>query len=673
MPIPPLILKIYADATGMSTGVAKANAQVTGLKSTFGAASSAMKIGLVVAGAAAVKFGIDSVKAFEESQKVMAQTTAVLKSTGGAANVTAGQVTGFAHTWQGLTGVQDEAIQSSENLLLTFRDVHNAVGEGNDIFNQAEVAIMDMATALDHGATPSLEDLQSKTIQLGKALNDPVRGMTALKKVGVSFTESQIATIKSLQDAGDLMGAQKIILGELTAEFGGAAKAAGQTFAGRLALLGAEFDDLKESVGKFLVQALTPLLPIISKLIALTAKLLPEIVALGVAFLAWKAFAFIPNLLLLISLRLEGLGAAGAASGVLKGATAIEALGFAIRGLLPFLSVAAGAYFIGTVPTSKQLSDMEFFQKQLEVAQASAKRLREGTTGGGFISAADAQRDITFTENYAKAQGLSVTATQLAIKTGRSYSWALSQVTQAAGQTGVAVNSLTDLQRAQAVQAIQDRNAQLALAGALAGLYGSLLSAKTAQEDVAKAQAKVNRLQDAGRTHTKAYRDAVDELHLAQSGSLTAQIGLGTAVEDYLAKVKSGETSQKEAIGQLKTFAEQAGLSKDQTRELVNELKDAIAKYNQLAHLPDITKHFNLIVSSHGYSHRSPLTGDPYVTQHGFHGMVTGPTLFLAGEAGAERVDVTPGGKRGGGAGTVILDRRHYVEQADYEGRFRGF
>ena len=39
--------------------------------------------------------------------------------------------------------------------------------------------------------------------------------------------------------------------------------------------------------------------------------------------------------------------------------------------------------------------------------------------------------------------------------------------------------------------------------------------------------------------------------------------------------------------------------------------------------------------------------------QHGFHGDVMKPTLFLAGEAGRERVDITPGGGGGGGGGGV--------------------
>jgi hypothetical protein len=271
--IPPLILKIIADSTGVKKGVAETNAQMGGLQKTTSGISTAMTAGLAVAGIAAVKFGVDSVKAFMEAQAVMAQTEAVLKSTGAQAGVTADDVLNLASKWQQVTGIQDDAIQSSSNLLLTFRDVRNEVGKGNDVFNQAQAAILDMSTALNRGAIPSADQLQSSTIQLGKALNDPIAGMTALKRVGVSFNESQIATIKRLQESGDLMGAQKIILAELTAEFGGAAKAAGDTFAGQVAKLQANLNNLQEEIGSVLVPRLNLLAEVMNDI---AQKKMPE-------------------------------------------------------------------------------------------------------------------------------------------------------------------------------------------------------------------------------------------------------------------------------------------------------------------------------------------------------------------------------------------------------------
>jgi phage-related minor tail protein len=82
------------------------------------------------------------------------------------------------------TGIDDEAIQSGENLLLTFTNIRNETGKGNDVFNQATQTITDMSVALG-------QDMKSSAIQVGKALNDPIKGVTALQRVGVSFTAAQ--------------------------------------------------------------------------------------------------------------------------------------------------------------------------------------------------------------------------------------------------------------------------------------------------------------------------------------------------------------------------------------------------------------------------------------------------------------------------------------------------
>jgi phage-related minor tail protein len=158
-----------------------------------------------------------------ESAKIGRLTEQVIKSTGGAANVSAKQVGDLAAAIAKKTGIDDEAIQSSENLLLTFTNVSNEVGKGNNIFNQATGIITDMSVALG-------QDSSSSAIQLGKALNDPIKGVTALQRVGVSFTASQKEQIATLVESGKTMDAQKLILAELGKEFGGAAEAASTPF-----------------------------------------------------------------------------------------------------------------------------------------------------------------------------------------------------------------------------------------------------------------------------------------------------------------------------------------------------------------------------------------------------------------------------------------------------------
>lgn len=157
----------------------------------------------------------------EQLQSVAAQTAAVLKSTGDASGVTAEQVSKLAESLEGASTYSQAAIQAGENILLTFRNI------GGSVLPQTTQAVMDMATAMHM-------DLNSAALQVGKALEDPIGGLTRLQRAGVQFTQAQKDQIKSLVDTGQGMAAQKIILDELANEFGGSAAAQAKTFGGAL-------------------------------------------------------------------------------------------------------------------------------------------------------------------------------------------------------------------------------------------------------------------------------------------------------------------------------------------------------------------------------------------------------------------------------------------------------
>ena len=210
-------------------------------------------------------FGKIAYDEFTAAEKANAQTAARLKSTGGVANVTAKHINVLSNRILALSGIDDQAAQSAQNLLLTFTNVRNEAGRGNKIFDRSTLAIMDMATAMNHGAIPTAEQLKSTTIRVGKALNDPIKGMTALSKVGVKFTDQQKLQIKKLVESGQTMKAQKIILRELNKEFGGSAKAAGTTFPAQLA-------KLKESFAGTAATMLSTLMPQIQQLLGYLQK-----------------------------------------------------------------------------------------------------------------------------------------------------------------------------------------------------------------------------------------------------------------------------------------------------------------------------------------------------------------------------------------------------------------
>lgn len=216
------------------------------LGTSFRAGSVAATGGLVALGFAAKDLFDD----FSDGQKATAQTRAVLKSTGGAANVTSKHVQNLATTIQGYSGIQDDAVQGGENMLLTFKNIRNEAGKGNKVFDQSTRILADMSQATG-------QDMTKSAIQLGKALNDPIKGITSLSRVGVQFTDGQRKSIKAMVDSGNTMGAQKVILKELRSEFGGSAKAAGQTFSGQMNILRGTFENAGDAIIKKLLPFIT--------------------------------------------------------------------------------------------------------------------------------------------------------------------------------------------------------------------------------------------------------------------------------------------------------------------------------------------------------------------------------------------------------------------------------
>lgn len=188
----------------------------------------------------AIGFLKESIQESMEASKVQAQLGAVLKSTGGAAGVSAEMALELAQALQKQTTYGDEAILSAENMLLTFTKIKS------DVFPEAIKTVLDMSTALG-------QDTKNSAIQLGKALNDPITGVSALRKVGVTFNETQQETIKKLVESGKVMEAQKIILKELAVEFGGSSQAEANSFAGAIKQLSNELSDAKEEIGNELM------------------------------------------------------------------------------------------------------------------------------------------------------------------------------------------------------------------------------------------------------------------------------------------------------------------------------------------------------------------------------------------------------------------------------------
>lgn len=230
--MPRVAIEVVTQAQAALGGLESVDKKLSGLQRTASVTSGVMKgalaSDLIMRGADAITGAIgDATEAVREQERLAAQTGAVLKSTGGHANVTAAQVMELSDALEAKSLADGEAIQAGQNLLLTFTEVQNRAGQGNDVYNQATQAMVDMSQAMGQSTTTS-------ATMLGKALNDPVKGMSALSKVGVTFTDAQKKQAKAMMDTGNVAGAQKIILNELNKEFGGSAQAAANTFDGSM-------------------------------------------------------------------------------------------------------------------------------------------------------------------------------------------------------------------------------------------------------------------------------------------------------------------------------------------------------------------------------------------------------------------------------------------------------
>ena len=174
------------------------------------------------------------VSATVKQEQAVKQLEQGLISTNRAAGFALNELTAYASELQQVTTFGDEDIIAAQAKLVTFTRITG------DEFKRTMAAALDLSTRME-------QDLKTSVVQLGKALNDPVAGLSALSRTGIQFSEDQKVLIKSLVETGRVADAQRVILRELDLQFGGSARAARDTFGGALTSLGNAFGDLLES------------------------------------------------------------------------------------------------------------------------------------------------------------------------------------------------------------------------------------------------------------------------------------------------------------------------------------------------------------------------------------------------------------------------------------------
>ena len=214
--------KIQADTSNFEKGMKKAQTSANNLSNTFANVSKVITkalslTGIVVGTKAIVDFGKASVQSANQAIKQFNLLDNTIKATGADAWTSTKELENMAKSLSDDTNYSVIELEKMQSVLLGFRDI-------TDNFDEASEAVLDMATVMGM-------DLTSAVQTVGKALDDPVKGLDSLRRQGFAFTDEQKAELKQLVATGKKMEAQKIILDELSKSYGGASKAGQDSFA----------------------------------------------------------------------------------------------------------------------------------------------------------------------------------------------------------------------------------------------------------------------------------------------------------------------------------------------------------------------------------------------------------------------------------------------------------
>lgn len=396
-----------ADLRGLGSAVAAIDGPLGGIASRFRSLGTLInQAGLGLAAAALVVagsiLGLKHVFGEYVDETVQAEAASMrlntaLASTGGAAGITRDSLDSMARSLRNVTTFSDNSIKEVQGTLLTFTNI------GGKIFERVTLDILDMAQALGESAT-------SAAHRAGIALNDPIRGMLALSRSGVQFTQHQRSMVQALVQSGQGLQAQEIVLKALEQRFGGTAKAAKDTLGGALSdlsnswketfrVLGTSseslrkaieklaetldspaFQEFAQKIGSMVFNALASVLALLNSTLAVLPAVSQAVLTLGEAWLLVK----LPSFLIAGASALAGLigvevavtslaGAIGVFGGAILG-YALKPIALLIDGLraLAVAAVAnpfgfiAGAIAVGAVAIYNYRDEIKAFFSDLE-------------------------------------------------------------------------------------------------------------------------------------------------------------------------------------------------------------------------------------------------------------------------------------------------------------------
>jgi len=608
MAIPPLVLKIVADSSGVKKGVAETNASVSGLKSSVTQNAALIKTalaGAVVAGfAVAIKAAADLGESQNKANVIFGES---VKSVNNFASSAA----------RGFGLAKAEALEGASSFGAMFDSARIAEGASARMSVTMAKLAGDMASFNNQDPSEMLERLRSGLA--GEA--EPLR------RFGVFISEARVETEayrlglanvgEELTDAQKIQARYSIILADTTKQQGDFARTLGTSLPNQLRVLRAEFINIAASIGQVLLPAALEVVKVFRALLGFLAENKEVLAGLLAAFLAYKALAFLPTLLLSIAAGFERIGAASVASGILKVAGGAELLAAALPAVAVSATIAATGFLLFK-------SAIEATGHQTEVwANQFAKQdltLREAKAKLEDYNATIAEGNTRFTS---AREGLV------------AYIAALEKSAGATDETSASTIKLADAHKKATEEAQAQRIAELQLAGGFLGLIG-------AADQLQAAHKELNELQRKGKQGTEAYRDAT-------LSGLEAQLSLEQGLADYAKELHDAGQTQRDVMGTVRDLAKEFGLQGKDLRDLLADVRAYIGGLNS------IPSHVSTAVSI--ITTRETHFGS---RQHG--GPVSAFTPYIVGERGPEvfvprtsGTVVANGGGGGGGGGDIVL------------------
>lgn len=230
--------------TNASASIALVDGPLGGVSSRISSLTTVMTAGNVAitalgVGAAGLALSLSQgISQLDQYEVDLIRVEAVLKATGNAVGFTAEQLRDQADALALATLTSTTEVQKAQAALLTFNKVTG------DTFTRAINLSQDLAEV-------GFGSINSSAVQLGKALQDPVKGLSALTRVGVTFSEQQQQQIKDLVKNNELLKAQSILLDAIESQAGGAGAAvAASSLAGSIDTLGQRWDEFTRSIAE---------------------------------------------------------------------------------------------------------------------------------------------------------------------------------------------------------------------------------------------------------------------------------------------------------------------------------------------------------------------------------------------------------------------------------------